>query len=38
MYGKSFPVIALEAADFASLQSGQRLIVERSGIVRRHHG
>ena len=38
MYGKSFPVIALEPADFASLQSGQRLIVERSGIVRRHHG
>jgi predicted aconitase with swiveling domain len=35
MYGKSFPVIALEPADFASLQSGERLIVERSGIVRR---
>lgn len=35
MYGKSFPVIALEAADFASLQTGERLIVERSGIVRR---
>jgi predicted aconitase with swiveling domain len=35
MYGKSFPVIALEPADFASLKAGERLIVERSGIVRR---
>ena len=35
MYGKPFPVIALEPADFASLQSGEHLIVERSGIVRR---
>jgi len=34
MYGKSFPVIALEPEAFASLQSGQRLVVERSGIVR----
>jgi predicted aconitase with swiveling domain len=34
MYGKSFPVIALEPNEFASLQSGRRLIVERSGIVR----
>ena len=35
MYGKSFPVVALEAADFVSLVSGERLIVERSGVVRR---
>ena len=45
MYGKSFPVIALEAADFALLaalerrrrergQSGPRIEVERSGAVR----
>ena len=34
MYGKSFPVIALDAADFASLESGVRLSVERSGVVR----
>ena len=34
MYGKSFPVIALEPDAFASLQSGRRLIVERSGIIR----
>ena len=35
MYGKSFPVIALEPADFASLKDGERLIVERSGTVNR---
>jgi uncharacterized protein len=34
MYDKSFPVIALDAADFASLVTGTRLVVERSGIVR----
>jgi len=34
MYGKSFPVVALEAADFATLVSGERLIVEKSGVVR----
>jgi predicted aconitase with swiveling domain len=34
MYGKSFPVVALEPADFRSLASGQRLIVERRGMVR----
>ena len=37
MYGKSFPVIALSAADFASLRTGQRLVVERSGLVRVRH-
>jgi predicted aconitase with swiveling domain len=34
MYGKSFPVIALEPADFASLVSGQQVVIERSGAVR----
>jgi predicted aconitase with swiveling domain len=34
MYGKSFPVIALEPADFASLVSGERVVVERSGVLR----
>ena len=35
MYGKSFPVIALEADEFATLESGTRLIVEPTGVVRR---
>ena len=30
MYGKSFPVIALGAADFASLRTGERLKIEAS--------
>ena len=34
MYGKSFPVIALEPTDFASLVSGERVVVERSGVIR----
>ncbi len=34
MYGKSFPVVALAATDFDSLETGMRLIVEPSGIVR----
>jgi len=34
MYGKSFPVIALEPEDFARLEPGSRLVVERSGIIR----
>ena len=34
MYGRSFPVVALDAADFASLVSGDHLVVERSGAVR----
>jgi predicted aconitase with swiveling domain len=33
MYGKSFPVVALEPADFAQLESGTRLIVSRDGTV-----
>src|SRR6185295_5545062 len=35
MYGKSFPVIALEPEDFAALETGERLKVERSGVIRR---
>src|SRR6266705_6473401 len=31
MYAKSFPVIALEPADFASLQTGAHLVIEASG-------
>ncbi len=34
MYDKSFPVVALDAADFDALETGQRLIVEPSGVVR----
>jgi len=34
MYGKSFPVVALEATDFASLRSGTHIVIERSGEVR----
>jgi len=35
MYGKSFPVVALESEDFSTLASGERLRVERSGAIRR---
>jgi hypothetical protein len=35
MYGKSFPVVALEPCDFDLLQTGDRLIIEPSGSVRR---
>jgi predicted aconitase with swiveling domain len=34
MYRKSFPVVALEPTDFSSLVSGERIIVEPSGVVR----
>ena len=34
MYGKSFPVIALDAADFALLQTGERLVIDVSGTIR----
>jgi predicted aconitase with swiveling domain len=34
MYGKSFPVVALDVEDFARLASGQRIIVDRSGRLR----
>jgi predicted aconitase with swiveling domain len=35
MYGKSFPVVALTPGDFASLRSGEPLIVERDGRIRK---
>jgi predicted aconitase with swiveling domain len=35
MYGKPFPVVALEPADFGSLRSGERLRVEASGVITR---
>ena len=34
MYGRSFPVVALDADAFASLATGVRLVVEPSGVVR----
>ena len=33
MYGKPFPVIALDAADFAQLQTGDRLAIDPSGTI-----
>jgi predicted aconitase with swiveling domain len=33
MYGKSFPVIALEPADFARLESGRLLRVSKEGYI-----
>ena len=33
MYGKSFPVIALEPSDFAELVSGTQLVVRRDGRI-----
>ena len=35
MYGKSFPVVALSAEEFASLRTGERLAIARDGQVRR---
>ena len=34
MYGKSFPVVALEPDDFAQVSTGTQVAVERSGVVR----
>jgi predicted aconitase with swiveling domain len=34
MYAKSFPVIALEPNDFALLQTGMRVSVDRSGLIK----
>jgi predicted aconitase with swiveling domain len=31
MYGKSFPVVALEDQDFAQLHTGMRIVVDRFG-------
>jgi predicted aconitase with swiveling domain len=33
MYGRTFPVIALEPADFNTLESGQRVVIEASGKI-----
>jgi predicted aconitase with swiveling domain len=33
MYAKSFPVIALEPAEFALLQTGMRIAIDRTGVV-----
>ena len=38
MYGKSFPVVALSAEDFASLRTGVHLIVERNGRILQRDG
>ncbi len=35
MYGKPFPVIVLAATDFASLQTGERLQIDLSGVITR---
>ena len=35
MYGKSFPVIALDPADFATLRTGEHLSIEASGVIHR---
>jgi predicted aconitase with swiveling domain len=34
MYAKSFPVIALEPNDFAVLQTGMRITIDRLGCIR----
>ena len=33
MYGKSFPVVALEAADFGRLKTGDHLRIDSSGTI-----
>jgi predicted aconitase with swiveling domain len=35
MYGKPFPVVALEPADFASLRTGERLTIAHDGKIHR---
>jgi predicted aconitase with swiveling domain len=35
MYGKSFPVIAVDAVDFGRLQTGELLTIERGGRIKR---
>ncbi len=34
MYGRSFPVVALEPSDFATLETGARVAVFRDGTVK----
>src|SRR5262249_34890755 len=38
MYGRSFPVIAVEPAQFAALTSGDRVRIERNGRIHLTHG
>jgi len=33
MYGRSFPVVAVEAGDFAALKDGVRVRIERNGRI-----
>jgi cis-L-3-hydroxyproline dehydratase len=33
MYGKSFPVLSLDAKDFASLRTGEHLLIDRAGRI-----
>lgn len=33
MYGRPFPVIGLTAEDFASLKTGERLVISRDGSI-----
>jgi cis-L-3-hydroxyproline dehydratase len=35
MYGKSFPVVALEPDDFRSLHTGERVSISRGGVIER---
>ena len=35
MYGRSFPVVALDAEDFALLRTGERLSITRAGQIKR---
>ena len=35
MYGKSFPVLSLDAEHFALLRTGEHLRIDRAGIIRR---
>jgi predicted aconitase with swiveling domain len=34
MYGKAFPVLALEPGDFARLRTGDRLRIDAAGLIR----
>jgi len=38
MYGKAFPVVALDPADFARLRTGARLTIARDGTIREADG
>ncbi len=33
MYGRPFPVIGLNAEDFATLKTGERLVIRRDGSI-----